>query len=136
VSDDAAGWTAHLHAERWEPVACRLSQVAVQGTGPSTVAGGQALGAWAQRIAARVTSLAEPLHTVEIDQGRGEALLRSDPIQVDGDAEYFEVLLVGPNQATIRRYRGHHQPGKGRQQIPFSLTHEAIAKLVADLTAC
>jgi hypothetical protein len=71
-----------------------------------------------------------------VDVTRAEALLRSDRPAVRGDsAEYYELLLRGEHTATLRRFRAPRTgPGK-RKAVPFALTHEAIAKLAADLTA-
>jgi len=43
-------------------------------------------------------------------------------------------LLRGAHAAALRLYQAPKAGGK-RTAVPFALTHEAIAKLAADLTA-
>jgi hypothetical protein len=97
--------------------------------------------AWGEGIAARVTSLLEPLQVLEIDSLRNQALLRSAISAVHPDSPtYFEVLLDGTTGALLHRYQaansvdaaGHHAR---RELVPFALTHEALVKLVADILA-
>jgi hypothetical protein len=117
--------------ERLEALSCQLWEASV--ARPAAVLDGPALTAWATRIAERVTGLLEPLHLLEVDPERGQALLRSDqPAAKNEDLFYYEVLLQRDGTASVRRYRGARQPNK-RQQIGFVLTREALAKLVRDL---
>jgi hypothetical protein len=83
-----------------------------------------------------VTGLLEPLKLIEVDATRSEAVLRSEtPAQKGDDVQYYEVLLRGTHAATLNRYQAPRTgPGK-RRAVPFALTHEAIAKVVGDLTA-
>ena len=88
----------------------------------------------AERLAARATGLMEPLRLIEVDADRETALLRSATPQRRGDdLFYYEVLLHGRG-ADVRRYQSSATGGT-REQIAFPLTHEALAKLAADLTA-
>ena len=76
----------------------------------------------------------EPLRLIEVDAGRDTALLRSAaPPKRGDDLFYYEVLLTGRG-AGVRRYQSSSTGGT-RQQVAFPLTHEALAKLAADLTA-
>ena len=87
------------------------------------------------RAAKRVTGLLEGLRVVEVDSGRNEALLRSStPARRDEMVSYFEILLGGTKSATLRRYRAYQETGHRREQVSFTLTHEALAKVVTDLT--
>ena len=96
----------------------------------------EALRSWAERVAGRATGLLEPLRLVEVDGARDEALLRSEqPARRDEQLHYYEVVLRGRGEADVRRYQASHQPGSRREQVPFALTHEAVATLASDLTA-
>ena len=71
---------------------------------------------------------------MEVDPTRNEALLRSDaPAWQGEDVAYYEAILNGTGRATLQRFRGSRQAGKRREQTAFSLTHDALAKLVGDL---
>jgi hypothetical protein len=136
VPDEGSGWTVTLTADRCDALGCLVWELVVRRSTPATATGGNALSAWAERIAGRVTGLLEPLKVVEVDVGRDEALLRSDtPAQCGDKRFYYEVHLRGTGQAVVRRYQGTHQPGARREQVAFALTHEALAKLAGDLMA-
>jgi len=133
VPDDAAGWTVAVTADRCDVLGCLVWEAAMRRTG--SVPRGETLRTWADRIAGRVTGLLEPLKVHEIDAERNEGLLRSaSPAQRSGNVFYYEVQLRGTNEAVIRRFQATHTAGK-REQVQFALTHEALAKLTADLTA-
>lgn len=127
------GWTVGLTADRADSVGCRLTQV--EATRAEPVADDDAaLEAHARRAAGRVTGLLEPLRLVEIDRGRHVALLRSDAPPAKGDTvQYYEVRFAGRNRVTAERFKASKAGPAGRESIPFSLTHEALAKLVDDL---
>ena len=134
VPDEAGRWVVRLTAECQAQLGCSLWEMAVDRTGAPAPAG-DTVGRWADRIAGRVTGLLEPLAVLEVDTTRDEALLRSnEPSRRKDDLHYYEVLLKGTRQATVQRYRATHA-GQRREQIPFALTHETVAKLAADLTA-
>jgi hypothetical protein len=127
------GWTVGLTADRADSVGCRLTQI--EATRAEPVADDDAaLEAHARRAAGRVTGLLEPLRLVEIDRGRHVALLRSDAPPAKGDAvQYYEVKFAGRNRVTVERFKASKAGPAGREPIPFSLTHEALAKLADDL---
>lgn len=130
VSDPASGWTASVTAERVDATGCLVWELALRRDRAGTD-----LAAWAKRAASRVTGLVEPLKVVEVDPARGEALLRSDEPSTRADQLfYYEAILNRAGSATVRRYQASHQLGSHRQQHAFSLTHEVLAKLAADLT--
>ncbi len=94
---------------------------------------GVSMRGWAESIAARSSGLMERLRLLEVDDGRSETLLRSDRPTAKGDEKaYYEIVLAGTTNATVRRYRAAE--GK-REQVPFALTHEALVKLVDDIAA-
>jgi hypothetical protein len=130
------GWTLSLTAERAETLGCLATELTVRRRPAEQPVGAAALTQWAVRTVQRVTGLMEPLKLIEVDVTRSEALLRSEKPVGRGEAvQYYELLLHGEHTATLRRYQAPRTgPGK-RSAVPFALTHEAIAKLAADLTA-
>jgi hypothetical protein len=131
VADDAAGWAAAVTVERQESVGCQVWEVALRYTGADRATD---LPGWAEGVAQRVTGLLEPLSVVEVDRPRNEALLRSTPPSRRGDdVFYYEVHLKGTRDASLRRYHASHQPKHPREQIPFAITHEALARVIGDL---
>jgi hypothetical protein len=131
---EGSDWGLTLTADRNDELGCLVWELALHRAGapaPPTAA----LESWAQRAAARVTGLLEPLKVVEVDPERGEALLRSQQASRRGEQLfYYEVLLKNSSSATLRRYQASNGNGK-REQVVFALTHEALAKLVGDLIA-
>ena len=126
VAPEGAGWTTTLTADRADEVGCLLCELSLRRT---TAPAGGSVKDWAER-AARVTGL------LEVDTLRDEALLRSDEPARRGDGLfYYELLLRGPGEALLRRYQAPPEGQGRRQQVTFALTHEALAKVVAGLTA-
>jgi hypothetical protein len=125
------GWTVSLSAERNEEIAARVQEITLRRPEPV-----QDLRGWADRLCARATGLLEPLALLEIDAGQQTAQLRSQgPSERDGSVFYYEVLLAGKGEATVRRYQAKAGGGKKREQVGFALTHEALARFVGDLAA-
>jgi len=125
----ANGWTVELAAEHVDVVGCKLQEVAAKRNAPVE------LKLWTENVARRVTGLLEPLKLLELDAGQGTAVLRSESPAKRGDTRtYYEVTLRQQGEANLRRYQATTTAGK-RQQIPFTLTHDALGKLVDDLTA-
>lgn len=128
----AGAWTAHLIYDRRDELSGRLWEVALHRKGATD----EAVQDRADRIAKRATGLLEALKVVEVDAVKQQALLRSATPTVKGDDLFFyEILLRGAANATIRRFHGSQQIGKKREQTAFALTHESLAKLVADVAA-
>jgi hypothetical protein len=70
-----------------------------------------------------------------VDAENKVALLRSGKPGQRGDAVlYYEVRLTGDAAATVQRFQASHQPETKRQRVEFTLTHEALAKLAADVS--
>jgi hypothetical protein len=91
---------------------------------------------WAEAIEGRHTGLLEPLKVIEIDPLRNEGLLRSTTAARRGDSLfYYEILLKGTRSALVRRYQAKQAGTRSREQVAFTLTHEALAKLAGELTA-
>lgn len=133
VDDAAGGWRAAVTAECADVVGCRLWELSLRRTAETAAV---ELPARAEQVCRRVTGLLEPLRLVEVDGPRGTALLRSEqPGQLGGERFYYEVLLQGDGGASVRRFQTPQEGQPRRQQVAFTLTHEALAKLVRDLTA-
>ncbi len=82
-----------------------------------------------------MTGLLESLRMIEFDASQQTALLRSNPPgQSEDGVQYYELLLRGDGQTLMQRFQGA-KAGAPRRQIEFTLTHEAISKLIGDLTA-
>ena len=134
VADPKTGWGVALTVDRADQLGCLVWELALRKNAP-VAADATTLTAWARRVADRVTGLLESLKVVEVDAARGEALLRSESPASGGDnVKYYEVLLSGAGNASLRRYAAPRSGPGQREQIAFALTHEALAKLAADLT--
>jgi hypothetical protein len=84
-------------------------------------------------LSQRITGLMEKLSAIEIDDERGQALLRSEsPVADHSTRIYYELLLNRGGSAELHRYQGSMIKSE-RKTIPFTLTHEALAKLAADI---
>ena len=132
VAHPESGWAVAVESGHVELLGGRLWDVSVRPLRPAASAD---LRARAEQVAARVTGLLEPLRLVEVDDARGLAQLRSDKPGNWGDGQfYYEVLLQADGGTNVRRYQAPAADQPRRQQVPFTLTHEALAKLVSDLT--
>jgi len=130
VTHDASGWTASATADTVDSVGARLWEVRLTRNTP--LAAPPDLKDWANQAAARITGLLEPLQLIEVGE---TAQLRSASPTRRGDAlAYYELLRHPDGTTSVRRYQACRTGGK-REQIAFSLTHEALAKLAADLAS-
>ena len=96
----------------------------------------EALRAWADRLAARVTYLMEPLVVLEVDTVAGEAELRSQSPTARGELKsYYEVRL---NKGGILRLSRVVFDDTARRRRPAScqMTREVLERLTDDLVAC
>ena len=131
VSDAKGDWRVAVTADCVDVVGCRLWEVSLLRCAEAPAID---LKDRAEEICARVTGLLEPLRVVEVDGEQHLALLRSEqPGQVGEDRFYYEVRLDGQGGCVVRRYQTPHATEPRRQQVTFTLTHEALAKLVRDL---
>jgi hypothetical protein len=132
VQDPASGWAVAVTAGQVEALGCCLWELALRNDRGAPNAD---LRSRADQVAARATGLLEPLTLLEVDTARNVALLRSEaPGQWGAGRFYYEVLLEGGGTTSVRRYQAPGPEEPRRQQVPFTLTHEALAKLVRDLT--
>ncbi len=126
------GWNAAITADCVDIVGCRLWELSLRRSaeGPAVDVKTRA-----EQICARVTGLLEPLRVVEVDAPNNTALLRSErPGQIGDERFYYELLLNGDGGSTLSRYQTPQEGQPRRQQVAFTLTHEALGKLVGDLT--
>src|SRR5712692_495107 len=87
VADEATGWGVTLTADRADQLGCLIWELALRKSSPAALP----LDEWAPRVADRATGLLETMKVVEIDAGRGEALLRSEsPAHHGEQAAYYE----------------------------------------------
>lgn len=92
--------------------------------------------AWADRLAARVTYLMEPLVVVEHDPVAGEVELRSQSPTARGDLRaYYEVRLGAAGALRLCRVV-FDEATRRRRPAPCQLTREALERLADDLVAC
>lgn len=125
------GWSVQLAADKADTLSCLLWEVSLART--SEVPAQFSLRDWAARVASRVTGLMEPLRVLEVDDARGEAVLRSDTPAKKGErVAYYEVRLANGTTATVRRFHAS-RTASGREQVAFAITHEALAKLASDI---
>ncbi len=95
----------------------------------------EALRAWGDRLAARLTYLMEPLVVVEVDAQAGEAELRSQAPTPRGDRRaYYEVRLRREGNLHLQRFAFDDQ-ARRRQAVPCQMTLEVLERLADDLVA-
>jgi len=133
VPDEARPWSVSVTGDRSDVLGCLVWELAVRRTAEAPA--GETLRGWADRMASRVVGLLEPLKVHEIDPEKNVGLLRSvAPAQRGEHVFYYEVVLSGTGSATLRRYQASRDGQGRREQVAFALTHEALAKVAADLT--
>jgi len=126
----SGGWSANVTADRSDALGCLLWELKMQSDGTAEID----VPKWAAAAAERVTGLMQPLKVVEVDTFRNEAQLRSDAALDRGDKRlYHELLLSGIGHAVLRRFQTINGT-TGREQVAFAVTHEALARLVGDVT--
>ncbi len=135
----AAGWQVQLTADKVDSLSSLVWEVRMSRTAPPPSADpltpAAALNGWASAVASRVTGLLEPLKVHEVDGIRNEALLRSvAPSRKGQTLAYYELRLSGLSSVTLARYVAN-TTHPGREQVAFAITHEALAKLLEDITA-
>jgi hypothetical protein len=95
----------------------------------------EALNAWGERLAKRVTYLMEPLRVIEIDAGGGEVQVRSDVPTPRADARgYYEVRLNRQGTCRLERYV-YDEADRKRRRTPCHLTLEVVERLADDVAA-
>jgi hypothetical protein len=128
-TDAANGVAVRLELENAEALALQVWEVEVTPSQPPAAP----LAERAKALAAKATGLLEPLRLIEVDAGAAKALLRSaQPAATDAERYYYEAVMEGGGRTTLRRYQGSTAVS-GRRSISYTLTREALAKLVSDL---
>jgi hypothetical protein len=131
IPDEGSGWSVAITADQHDRLSSSLWEVVLSATAPAAE---RSLQDWAYQVAGQARGLLESLKVVEIDGLRNEAILRSDEPATQGDqVAYYEVFLQGNRRATFRRYHASRQGQPRREQVSFTLTHEVLARLIADL---
>lgn len=130
-SEALGGWAVHLAADKAESLSCLAWELTLARTGDAP--DGLTVKDWAAGVTDRVTGLLEGLELYEVDTTRDEAVLRSEtPSTRGGRLGYYEVHLFGTAKAVVRRFAAD-KAVPGREQVPFALTHEVLAKLAGDV---
>lgn len=94
-----------------------------------------ALRSWADRLAARVTYLMEPLKVLEVDAGGGEVHIRSQsPTSREDQKSYYEVRLYRRGALSLER-RSFDETTRRRASVPCRLTREVLERLGDDIVA-
>jgi hypothetical protein len=94
-----------------------------------------ALKAWGDRLAARVTYLMEPLVVLEVDAVEGDVELRSQaPTARDTLRSYYEVHLHREGTLRLRRV-AFDAADRRRRAVTCQLTREVLERLTDDLVA-
>jgi hypothetical protein len=134
IPDEGSGWSVGVTTDRRDEIGCVVWEVGLRYKGDVANRGDENVSTWATRIAGAVRGLLETLKVVEVDAPRNQAMLRSDPPSPQGDrVAYYEVILTGTTAATARRYMATANGSERREQIPFTLTNEVLAKFITDL---
>jgi hypothetical protein len=94
-----------------------------------------ALRAWGERLAARVTYLLEPLKVIEIDAGGGEVQIRSQaPSTRAQQRGFYEVRLYKQGSLRMERFV-YNDATRERQRTACQLTREVVERLADDIAA-
>jgi hypothetical protein len=132
LTDVQSGWTVSVDAGHVETLGSRLWEVTLRRPVPLSIT---ELETHARQVAERITGLLEPLQVVEVDTTTdGVALLRSDKAAAWGEGLFYYELHLRADRASLRRYQAPGPDQPHRRQVPFTLTHEVLARLVADLS--
>ncbi|MGC8640516.1 MAG: hypothetical protein ACP5XB_11635 [Isosphaeraceae bacterium] len=95
----------------------------------------EALNAWGERLAARVTYLLEPLKVLEIDGGGGEVQIRSQSPSSRADQRgFYEVRLFRQGRLRMERYT-FDDATRQRRHAPCQFTREVVERLADDIAA-
>jgi hypothetical protein len=94
-----------------------------------------ALRAWGERLAARVTYLLEPLKVIEIDAGGGEVQIRSQsPTARAQQRGFYEVRLYRQGSLRLERFV-YNDATRERLRTACQLTREVVERLADDIAA-
>jgi hypothetical protein len=123
-----------LHLEALDTVGLALSSLEFATTARPEWSP-QALTGWAERLAARVTYLMEPLKVLEVDAGGSEVQIRSQsPSARDAQRGYYEVRLFANGSLRIERF-AFDESTRQRRRTACQLTREVLERLADDIAA-
>lgn len=93
----------------------------------------EALNAWGDRLAKRVTYLLEPLKVLEIDAGGGEVQVRSQAPTTRGEHRgFYEVRLFKQGVLRMDRF-AFHEVTRQRSKTSCQFTREVLERLADDI---
>lgn len=94
-----------------------------------------ALKAWADSLAKRITYLLEQIGPLEYDPAAGQVLIRSaPPDKLPDGTQYYEIVLSSQSGGNFRLRRFRSTKGQaGRDPVDITVTHEVLLKLADDL---
>jgi len=96
----------------------------------------EALKAWGDRIAARVTYLMEPLVVLEQDALAGDVEIRSHAPSSRGDRRaYYEIRIGGAGGLRFARV-AFDESTRRRGAVDCMMTREVLERLIDDIIAC
>jgi hypothetical protein len=120
-----------LDARAAGPLGVELDALEFHADGPERDV--DALRAWGERLAARVTYLMEPLVLVEVDAQGVEVELRSQSTtRRDGLRNYYEARLDRNGRVRLTR-RAFDDTARRPREVPFQLSRETLERLADDL---
>lgn len=127
VHFSAGGIQVNLSLSDWDRLGCFLTRLEMR-----PQAGGR-LNLNPARIEEKITYLGERLKAIEIEEGRGKALLRSAPPERDGRVlSFFEIALDPAEGLSLVRYAYDRKRGE-RFLVSAPLTRATLERLLADL---
>jgi hypothetical protein len=95
----------------------------------------EALRAWGERLAGRVSYLMEPLQVLEVDPAGGEVQVRSQsPTTRSQQRGYYEVRLFKTGSLRMERF-AFDETARQRRPIPCQLTREVVERLADEIAA-
>lgn len=96
----------------------------------------EALRAWADRLAVRITYLMEPLKILEHDRLAGAVEVRSQaPSRRNARRTYYEVIVRKDGTVTLSRI-SYDETTSSRECVPCQTTVEVLERLADDFVAC
>jgi hypothetical protein len=95
----------------------------------------EALKAWGDRIAARVTYLMEPLVVLEQDALAGDVAIRSHAPTARGDHRAYYEISVGSAGALHLERLAFDESSRRRRPIDCMMTREVLERLIDDVVA-
>ncbi len=129
TQDKESGWAVKLTADACDSLGCRLVQAQLRQPQSEDE---QDLQQWAEAVCERASSALEGMTLIEVDKTREEAVIRSSaPATQDDKLYYFELFLRGTRDVTLKKFEARFASNAKRQQVPFVMTHDAVAKALS-----